>query len=196
MIYFVYITTNLINGKQYVGDHHAINLSNDNYYIGSGKLISKAIKKYKRENFNRKILEIFNTKKEAFNAQEKYIIEYNTLIPNGYNISPTGGLGVIRCLTHTKATINKIKKHHKGFNGRKHTVKSIEKMSLNHRGGVKQHSEKTKQKMKINSIGKNKGKIPWNKGLKMSKDFCDKTAQGIKEKRSKNENYLNRRKNK
>ena len=32
----------------------------------------------------------FKTKQEAFDAQEKYIKKYDTLIPNGYNLSPKG----------------------------------------------------------------------------------------------------------
>jgi hypothetical protein len=87
--YFVYLTTNLINGKQYVGDHSTHNL-NDNY-LGSGKIIKDAIKKYGIQNFKKEILEQFNTKQEAFNSQEKYIIQYDTLVPNGYNLSPKGG---------------------------------------------------------------------------------------------------------
>jgi group I intron endonuclease len=90
---FVYITTNLINGKQYVGDHTTNDLEKD-MYLGSGRpYFQRALKEYGKENFKREILEFFNTKQEAFNAQEKYIKQYNTLAPNGYNISPTGGLG-------------------------------------------------------------------------------------------------------
>lgn len=86
---YVYITTNLINGKQYVGDHSSDKL-NDNY-IGSGKIIKSAIKTYGKENFKREILEYFANKQDAFDAQERYINEFNTLSPNGYNISPKGG---------------------------------------------------------------------------------------------------------
>ncbi len=39
---FVYLTTNLENGKQYVGSHEG-DISDN--YLGSGILISKAIKK-------------------------------------------------------------------------------------------------------------------------------------------------------
>lgn len=86
---FVYITTNLINGKQYIGDHSTNNL--DDHYLGGGVYLNRSIKKYGKENFKKEILEQFGTKKEAFDAQKKYIDLYNTLKPKGYNISPAGG---------------------------------------------------------------------------------------------------------
>jgi len=94
---YVYITTNSINGKQYIGDHSSNILEDE--YLGSGKLIIKAINKYGKKKFKREIIEICESKEEAFNKQEKYINEYNTLIPNGYNISPKGGLGVKKSLS-------------------------------------------------------------------------------------------------
>jgi predicted DNA-binding transcriptional regulator len=111
MINFVYITTNQINGKQYVGDHSTNDLEKDNY-VGSGIYILHALNEYGKENFKREILEHFNTKEEAFNAQEKYIQEYNTLVPNGYNISPKGGLCIKGC--HSEETKQKIGKSNKG----------------------------------------------------------------------------------
>ena len=188
----VYITTNKLNGKQYVGDHILIN-ENDGY-LGSGKLITDAINKYGKENFTRKILKKFKTKKDAFNAQEKYIDKYNTLVPNGYNISPTGGLGVRGC--HLQETKEKIanscskslkgriiseehrrklsesgKIHNSGKNnpmyGIKHTPESIEKNRQSNLGKPawnkgKTFSEETRKKMSESR----KGKIPWNKKQK------------------------------
>lgn len=90
--HFVYITTNLINGKQYIGDHSTSNL--EDTYLGSGKAVFiPAVNKYGKENFKREILEFFDTKENAFTAQEKYIKKYNTLVPNGYNVDPIGGHG-------------------------------------------------------------------------------------------------------
>jgi hypothetical protein len=86
---YVYITTNLINGKQYVGDHSTDNL--DDGYMGSGNLIREAFKKYGKQNFKKQILQEFKNKRESFATQEKYINEYNTLAPNGYNLHRKGG---------------------------------------------------------------------------------------------------------
>jgi hypothetical protein len=111
-VFYVYVTTNLVNGKQYIGDSVTNNIDKHWYYLGSGNLIKAAIKKYTRRNFKKIILETFNTKLEAFNAQSKYIIQYNTLTPNGYNISPKGGIGVNGC--HSQDTKDKISKSEQG----------------------------------------------------------------------------------
>ena len=46
---FIYITTNMVNGKRYIGQKKFC----DGWktYLGSGKLLKKAIKKYCKENF-------------------------------------------------------------------------------------------------------------------------------------------------
>jgi len=49
---FIYIITNLINGKQYVGSHCG---DENDTYLGSGKIFLKAYKKYGKENFKREI---------------------------------------------------------------------------------------------------------------------------------------------
>jgi group I intron endonuclease len=126
MINFVYITTNLINGKQYVGDHSTndLNCSKTQNYFGSGSIILKAIKKYGKQNFSRKILEYCDSKKISFISQQKYIEQYNTLEPNGYNISPTGGLHVSNC--HSNLTKKRISKSN---TGKKRSDESRKQMS-------------------------------------------------------------------
>lgn len=119
---FVYITTNLINGKQYVGEHSTddLNCYSTIKYLGGGKpIFENAVKKYGRENFKREILEFFPTKQEAFDCQEKYINKYNTLIPNGYNISPKGGYGKKDSILN-----NETKKKIKESNAGKHSGKN------------------------------------------------------------------------
>jgi hypothetical protein len=142
--HYVYLTTNLINGKHYVGDHSTDNL--DDGYLGSGNIIN-AFKKYGKQNFKKEILEYFNERNEAFLNQEKYIKEYNTLVPNGYNISPMGGLGFNGC--HSKETKEKIKQTLKGSKQSKETIEKRRKKLIG-----KKRTQETKFKMSKWQIGK------------------------------------------
>jgi len=86
---YVYKTTNLINNKIYIGFHK----SKSKNYLGSGKILKQALKKYGRENFINEILEICNSEEELFKREKYWIKHYdsqNRLI--GYNITD-GGLG-------------------------------------------------------------------------------------------------------
>jgi group I intron endonuclease len=150
---YVYLTTNLINGKQYIGDHTENEKTRKKkYYIGSGNYFSKAVKRYGDKNFFKEIIEWFSTKEEAFSAQEKYILKFNTLIPNGYNISPKGGFGVPGSY-HNNETKIKISQSNMGkccnlgnkFNlGNKHSEETKEKIRQAHKGKKqsKEHIEK------------------------------------------------------
>ena len=69
--YLIYQTTNLVNGKIYVGQHQTYNL--DDGYIGSGTLLQKAIQKYGIDKFERKIL-YYCQSEEELNAKEREIV--------------------------------------------------------------------------------------------------------------------------
>jgi len=62
-MYIIYKTTNLINGKIYVGQHKT-DIKEDGY-LGSGKLLRLAILKYGINNFIREILATCDTRKSA-----------------------------------------------------------------------------------------------------------------------------------
>lgn len=91
MIHYVYQTTNLINGKIYVGLHKKSNRSVD-YYLGSGRLIKSAISKYGRENFDFKILHICNNRSEAEIKEAEIVNEEFVLREDTYNLV-VGGIG-------------------------------------------------------------------------------------------------------
>lgn len=57
ILYTVYRTTNLLNGMFYIGVHKTTN-PNDSY-LGSGKRLRYAIKKYGVEAFEKEILHVF-----------------------------------------------------------------------------------------------------------------------------------------
>ena len=58
MFYIVYLTTNLVNNKTYVGKHRVVGDLFDDEYIGSGSIMLSAIKKYGKNNFKKDILAI------------------------------------------------------------------------------------------------------------------------------------------
>lgn len=85
MIHFVYKTTNKVNGKFYIGRHSTNNL--DDGYLGSGKHLLLALKKYGKENFKRDILE-FCEDFEHLKQMEEYWIDSTQAIKLGYNLIP------------------------------------------------------------------------------------------------------------
>lgn len=68
---YIYITTNLINNKKYIGQHTGFV---DDKYLGSGTTLVKAINKYGEDNFSKSILEI--CPKEDLDEREKYWISF------------------------------------------------------------------------------------------------------------------------
>jgi group I intron endonuclease len=170
---FVYLTTNLINGKQYVGSHEGN--ENDNY-LGSGKpALSNAIKKYGKENFSRDILEICDPSLNLL-LEEKYIKKFNTLVPNGYNISPTGGLNGGG--HHSEESKRKISKSSIGKpptrKGVKLSKETKEKLRISHLG--KNHSEESKKKISESKLGQ----ISPRKGVILSKETRKKISEAKK----------------
>ena len=86
--YFIYLTINLCNNKKYIGYHFGY--INDNY-LGSGVLLTKAIEKYGKENFQRSILEICPDKATALQQEQFWIQQFNAVNDEMfYNISEGG----------------------------------------------------------------------------------------------------------
>lgn len=86
----IYLITNKINGNQYVGQTRALDTFKT--YWGSGKILIRAMRKNGRENFSKEIILYSYENQEELDALERfYIEEYNTLVPNGYNIEKGGG---------------------------------------------------------------------------------------------------------
>lgn len=88
---FVYITTNLINNKKYIEQCKFHNTWK--YYLGSGKLIKRAIEKYGKENFRRRIIEYADSKEELNNLEIELIKKYNAVKSDMYYNLADGGKG-------------------------------------------------------------------------------------------------------
>ena len=116
--YYVYLTTNLINNKKYIGKH--IGLLNDSY-LGSGVILQRAIEKYGKENFKKEILYIAKNEIEL-NQKEKYYISYFNAIedPNFYNIADGGQGGYVTKGYSEEQRINTNKKISDSLKGNNH----------------------------------------------------------------------------
>jgi len=87
MYYLVYKTINKINGRYYIGAHKTRNIEDD--YLGSGKLLRRAIAKYGKDSFYREILVECASSKEMYET-EKDLVDHKD--PMSYNLKP-GGMG-------------------------------------------------------------------------------------------------------
>lgn len=108
---FIYITTNNINGKKYVGQKKYDDKRKWVSYLGSGIALNNAINKYGRENFSREIIEECNSK-EQLDDREKYWIAYYDAVNSKafYNIA-CGGDGGDTTRGHNESKKLIIKKH-------------------------------------------------------------------------------------
>ncbi len=101
----IYKTTNLINGKIYVGKDEGDRPN----YLGSGYILKRAIEKYGKESFQKEVLEVCLFR-EILEEREKYWIkELNAIDPKiGYNVAE-GGTGGNTYFGKTEEEMNEIK---------------------------------------------------------------------------------------
>lgn len=89
--YIIYKTTNLVNGKYYIGKHKQVGIGFDGY-LGSGTALKKAIEKYGEENFKRETLYYFESEAECLQKEYEIVNEDFVSANDNYNIIP-GGYG-------------------------------------------------------------------------------------------------------
>jgi len=170
MFFKIYKTTNIVNGKIYVGQTHYDNPS----YFGSGVLLAEAIEKHGKENFIKEYIDEASSQEEldkkeiywikTLNSQDRYI---------GYNIAD-GGWNYFTMTEETREKISKtLKGKYVGENSFRKGLKLTEehkkaisdalknrslseetrkKLSESHKG--KKHTEEARQKMSKSHKGK------------------------------------------
>lgn len=123
MFGFIYITVNLVNGKKYLGFCN-YNKKIWKTYLGSGKALKRAIRKYGKANFSREIIFEAATKEELSKKEIELIKLYNCVDdPNWYNLAEGG---------YTT----------RGFSGKKHSAETRIKMSQNHKQPLTEDSKR------------------------------------------------------
>ena len=111
---FIYKITNIITNKCYIGEtkekmpetrwkQHKRTIEKG---IGCPAL-QNAVKKYGIDNFTFKVL-IICFDEERFKFEKEYIKKFNSIAPNGYNLTKGGEGGGFYGKKHSQETINKI----------------------------------------------------------------------------------------
>lgn len=90
--HYCYRVDNLVNGKYYIGKRSCFGNPEDDPYLGSGKNIRRAIKRYGPENFKKTILAEFDTEEDAYLCEAELVTKDVLLDPMCYNIC-LGGIG-------------------------------------------------------------------------------------------------------
>jgi group I intron endonuclease len=167
----IYITTNLINNKKYIG----ADKNNNPNYLGSGLKIKLAIKKYGKKCFKKEILEECDL--NNLYVREVYWINYYNAVSSNkfYNISEGGKGGnmldnpiIFEKWNKNKPDLKKFTKTRKNK-----TYEEIYGNCANEEKEKRRNSllgKKHSLERKINQSKGHKNIIPWNKGLTKNDD--------------------------
>lgn len=139
MIFYVYLTTNLITGKKYIGQrsYKGVFIDEDPY-LGSGKLLKQAISKYGSKNFKKEILEVCPTKELLDEREKYYISKYDAVNSRDfYNLAEGGSGG------NTYAGLSLEER------ARISALKSIQNSGKNNPNYGKHHSKETREKISL-----------------------------------------------
>lgn len=182
----IYKTVNKTNGRWYIGKDQ----QNNKNYLGSGKVLIQAIKKYGKENFEKTILVETNSNIKLVKLEKHFIKKFNAVVdPKSYNIAEGGrGGNLIAGYTDKERKIHgeKIKNGQKNMSeeakkersrkqaiastGRTYPPRSKEcRAKLRAARLGTKHTDETKRQMSID-----------RKGIKRSQEFCEKQSRARK----------------
>lgn len=139
-MYYIYLIVNSVNGKTYVGQRRSSKECHLDSYMGSGKILGLAKKKYGIENFEKFLIQYCSSKEETNKAEKFWIAEYRSRGKAEYNIAD-GGYGSAG-FHHTEETKRRLSEANKG---KPKSDETKRKLSEAHKG--KQVSEETKRKL-------------------------------------------------
>lgn len=153
--HYIYIITDLLNNKKYIGKHSTFNINDG--YMGSGTKIKEIIKQGNKDKLKKEIIEFCPSEEIAY-EREKYWIRYYNAVEsdNFYNIKE-GGEG-FPC-SQKEEIKQKIKQKAlergawQGDNNPGH-IKAKELQGVGNPFYGKKHTEEAKQKIRESRLGK------------------------------------------
>ena len=202
--FIVYRTTNIVNGKVYIGVHKQENPDVFDGYLGSGNLLRLAIKKYGKQMFVRENLHVHESKTEAYIEEAQLVDNLFVERSDSYNLKcggyggwpPTAGKNAAEVLRGSSLSVLHRIKVSKSLKGRKFTTAhkhligeanklrvwsddSKVKMSKSKQGqGIgRKHSSETKQQRGEKQLGTNNSFYGKHHTSEMRKVISDKNKK-------------------
>jgi hypothetical protein len=175
MFYYLYEIKNLVNGKIYVGVHKTRNMNDG--YMGSGKVIRSAIEKYGIENFQKVILETFESSESMYAREREVVTEEFLARDDVYNLR-RGGQGGFDHINRTNLNVKF------GKNSPFYGIEFSKKMNARLREKLSSSKEFKEKLRQISSLGgkrnfeKNGSAFTW---LNKSEEFQNKRKKKFKE---------------
>ena len=183
-MYYIYRITNKVNNKTYIGQHKYKKL--DDSYMGSGKLIKRAQKKYGIENFEKEILYSRIQYKTTADDVERFAIAKERALGKAeYNIADGGQGGNLGEEVNKKKS-EKLKVRHLSEEAKRKMSEAALNMTEEHKRKIseakkgKHASEETRKKMSESQ----KGRPSPMKGKHRSEEFRKKISESLKGKPS------------
>ena len=190
---YIYKITNTVNNKAYIGvtiradvEHrwvqHRSTIRNGN----GCPLLMKAFKKYGEDAFKFDVL-IICFDEDVFRFENDYIIKYNTMSPNGYNVAVGGLIGMsFLGRKHTEETKKILREKTKAYNANPEVRErarrvAIEFSKTHNIGELQKKSEKWQKALAEGRIG---GHIQTEESKKNISDGLKKYYKGNKNKHS------------
>ena len=157
----VYLVSNKLNGKQYVGQ-----TINPHLPIGHGRIMKSAYKLHGKDNFDYEPLCTSIENRATLNAIERFwIAVLDTVVPNGYNIELGGSEG-------STWTEERRRKHSLALTGR------IHRRPLGSKSGAKGKKWSEENKLKLSEVLKGRASV--NKGIKHTEETKAKMSASQK----------------
>lgn len=164
---YIYITTNLVNNKRYIGKRKWNAKIDEDTYLGSGTIFVQAVRKYGKSNFLKEVLYVANSENELNEKEKYYIDKYNAIESKQFYNLAEGGNGGNTWKGLSEHRKNEIKKKiSKSLTGVPQPSRGLPgplnpmykkgylfKGELNHMYG-KTHSEKTREKIRKKATGR------------------------------------------
>lgn len=160
---YVYLTTNIVNGKKYIGRHKSSKY--DARYKGSGKIIRQAIKRYGRDKFITIVLSEYEDEKSLNQGEIYWIAKYDAVNSDEFYNIEKGGYANGRPVGF-KVTRESVERVANKLRGRKLSDDTRLKISLSLKGinaGENNPAKRDDVRAKFRLINAGKNNPVWGK---------------------------------